>query len=543
MVDSKPRKVRKDKGVKRKGKGKKIARGAKKLFETDLISAPRRRALAGLAAPAQQRQPVFNLNLSQNLKNIVGAFANASATANYAKTQEINRQAADASYRAETIVGLNRENFLASLEKQRLEKKVERGERAYAGAVAQSQRRIQEIGDTMFNMFSGGGAAAPPRARARKAARVFEIVSMGEESDAPLQGFSDVPPSRQLSAEDIGIISRPISRVASAEMASPMGVFTPRRSLAEIRADERALRGEDSDPIGTPKIGRGALLERSPFDPFPDPDTPILGRVMAAQQREFGGGGSAYASEQYLQNQPRGRPVIADPATARTERINRKIAKLPQAQAPPSKKAVRSELLLAREDADAAIAAARAKRRQEISQSMTLEQIETNSVFGDVKPASGGVAGGGGVRSLIDVHEGAISAAGGGGAAAKPKLKLRLKPETIARLAAEDAAKATAAAAAAARTGETTDTASSRSKSPKRAATTPQRLRAAEIRSQLSAAANLSPKSIKFATGKGSRKAVSGVDWVAEIADLKRKGLTGAAAIEAIKQKHRDVLQ
>ena len=395
----------------------------------------------------------------------------------------------------------------------------------------------------MFNMFSGGGAAAPPRARARKAARVFEIVSMGEESDAPLQGFSDVPPSRQLSAEDIGIISRPISRVASAEMASPMGVFTPRRSLAEIRADERALRGEDSDPIGTPKIGRGALLERSPFDPFPDPDTPILGRVMAAQQREFGGGGSAYASEQYLQNQPRGRPVIADPATARTERINRKIAKLPQAQAPPSKKAVRSELLLAREDADAAIAAARAKRRQEISQSMTLEQIETNSVFGDVKPASGGVAGGGGVRSLIDVHEGAISAAGGGGAAAKPKLKLRLKPETIARLAAEDAAKATAAAAAAARTGETTDTASSRSKSPKRAATTPQRLRAAEIRSQLSAAAQLSPKSIKFATGKGSRKAVSGVDWVAEIADLKRKGLTGAAAIEAIKQKHRDVLQ
>ena len=543
MVDSKPRKVRKDKGVKRKGKGKKIARGAKKLFETDLISAPRRRALAGLAAPAQQRQPVFNLNLSQNLKNIVGAFANASATANYAKTQEINRQAADASYRAETIVGLNRENFLASLEKQRLEKKVERGERAYAGAVAQSQRRIQEIGDTMFNMFSGGGAAAPPRARARKAARVFEIVSMGEESDAPLQGFSDVPPSRQLSAEDIGIISRPISRVASAEMASPMGVFTPRRSLAEIRADERALRGEDSDPIGTPKIGRGALLERSPFDPFPDPDTPILGRVMAAQQREFGGGGSAYASEQYLQNQPRGRPVIADPATARTERINRKIAKLPQAQAPPSKKAVRSELLLAREDADAAIAAARAKRRQEISQSMTLEQIETGNVFGDVKPASGGVAGGGGVRSLIDVHEGAISAAGGGGAAAKPKLKLRLKPETIARLAAEDAAKATAAAAAAARTGETTDTASSRSKSPKRAATTPQRLRAAEIRSQLSAAANLSPKSIKFATGKGSRKAVSGVDWVAEIADLKRKGLTGAAAIEAIKQKHRDVLQ
>ena len=543
MVDSKPRKVRKDKGVKRKGKGKKIARGAKKLFETDLISAPRRRALAGLAAPAQQRQPVFNLNLSQNLKNIVGAFANASATANYAKTQEINRQAADASYRAETIVGLNRENFLASLEKQRLEKKVERGERAYAGAVAQSQRRIQEIGDTMFNMFSGGGAAAPPRARARKAARVFEIVSMGEESDAPLQGFSDVPPSRQLSAEDIGIISRPISRVASAEMASPMGVFTPRRSLAEIRADERALRGEDSDPIGTPKIGRGALLERSPFDPFPDPDTPILGRVMAAQQREFGGGGSAYASEQYLQNQPRGRPVIADPATARTERINRKIAKLPQAQAPPSKKAVRSELLLAREDADAAIAAARAKRRQEISQSMTLEQIETGNVFSDVKPASGGVAGGGGVRSLIDVHEGAISAAGGGGAAAKPKLKLRLKPETIARLAAEDAAKATAAAAAAARTGETTDTASSRSKSPKRAATTPQRLRAAEIRSQLSAAAQLSPKSIKFATGKGSRKAVSGVDWVAEIADLKRKGLTGAAAIEAIKQKHRDVLQ
>ena len=546
MVDSKPRKVRKDKGVKRKGKGKKIARGAKKLFETDLISAPRRRALAGLAAPAQQRQPVFNLNLSQNLKNIVGAFANASATANYAKTQEINRQAADASYRAETIVGLNRENFLASLEKQRLEKKVERGERAYAGAVAQSQRRIQEIGDTMFNMFSGGGAAAPPRARARKAARVFEIVSMGEESDAPLQGFSDVPPSRQLSAEDIGIISRPISRVASAEMASPMGVFTPRRSLAEIRADERALRGEDSDPIGTPKIGRGALLERSPFDPFPDPDTPILGRVMAAQQREFGGGGSAYASEQYLQNQPRGRPVIADPATARTERINRKIAKLPEAQAPPTKSRAakpREELLLAREDADAAIAAARAKRRQEISQSMTLEQIETNSVFGDVKPASGGVAGGGGVRSLIDVHEGAISAAGGGGAAAKPKLKLRLKPETIARLAAEDAAKATAAAAAAARTGETTDTASSRSKSPKRAATTPQRLRAAEIRSQLSAAANLSPKSIKFATGKGSRKAVSGVDWVAEIADLKRKGLTGAAAIEAIKQKHRDVLQ
>ena len=174
---------------------------------------------------------------------------------------------------------------------------------------------------------------------------------------------------------------------------------------------------------------------------------------------------------------------------------------------------------------------------------MTLEQIETGNVFGDVKPASGGVAGGGGVRSLIDVHEGAISAAGGGGAAAKPKLKLRLKPETIARLAAEDAAKATAAAAAAARTGETTDTASSRSKSPKRAATTPQRLRAAEIRSQLSAAANLSPKSIKFATGKGSRKAVSGVDWVAEIADLKRKGLTGAAAIEAIKQKHRDVLQ
>jgi hypothetical protein len=59
----------------------------------------------------------------------------------------------------------------------------------------------------------------------------------------------------------------------------------------------------------------------------------------------------------------------------------------------------------------------------------------------------------------------------------------------------------------------------------------------------LSAAAGVPQKSIKFATGKGSRKAVSGVDWVSTIADIKKRGLTGAAAIEAIKQKHRDVLE
>ena len=247
-MDSKPRKTRKDKGVKRKakGKGKKIARGAKKLFETDLLAIQRRPPPPRVA---QQQQPVFNLNISQNLRNIVGAFASASTAANYAKTQEINRQAADASYRAETIVGLSRDKFLQTLEKQRLERKVERGERAYAGAVAQSERRIQQLGDSMFQMFAGGEAARERRPASRQA-RVMEIVSMSE-SDAPFEGFSDVTPSRQLSASDIGIISRPISRVVSAEMASPLGVFTPRRSLAEIEADERALRGEE---LSNPKL-------------------------------------------------------------------------------------------------------------------------------------------------------------------------------------------------------------------------------------------------------------------------------------------------
>jgi hypothetical protein len=331
--------------------------------------------------------------------------------------------------------------------------------------------------------------------------------------------------------------------------ASPMGVFTPRRTLAEIQADERALRGESEE------------------------DDPALGRSMPARQREFGGsaaygGGSAYASEQYLQNQPRGRPVIADPATARSEKINRKIAKIIRVKEPKP----REELLLAREDADAAIAAARAKKTQQISQSMTLEQIETGNVFSDVKPASGGVAGGGGVRSLIDVHEGAISAAGGGGAArqftapsaeAGKRFKMRLKPETLARLKEEEAQRKIAEAAAAAApkkikeridvsrmrvippssTSSDVESSSSSSRAGGAAASATQRLRAADIRSQLSAAAGVPQKSIKFATGKGSRKAVSGVDWVAAIADLKKKGLSGAAAIEALKQKHKDVLQ
>jgi len=488
-MDSKPRKTRKDKGVKRKGKGKgkKIAKGAKKLFETDLLALQRRPPPPRVS---QQQQPVFNLNISQNLRNIVGAFASASTAANYAKTQEINRQAADASYRAETITQLSRDNFLASLEKQRLERKVERGERAYAGAVAQSQRRIQEIGDTMFNLFSGGGAAARPRRPASRQARVMEVVSMSD-SDAPFEGFSDVPPSRQLSAEDLGILSRPISRVPSADVGSPMGVFTPRRTLEQIAADERALRGES------------------------DEDAPFLGRASQAQGHEFGGGGSAYASEQYLQNQPRGRPVIADPATSRTEKVNRRIARIIKVKEPKP----REELLLARQDADAIIAAARAKKTQ------------LSASAADPVVVTGGVA------------------VAGGGVAPEPprkKLQLRLRPEAIARARALEEA-----AAAAAPSGSTTETASSSSSEAGggaaagggRAATTPQRLRAAEIRSQLSAAAGVPQKSIRFAQGKGSRKAVSGVDWVATIADLKRRGLSGAAAIEAIKQKHAGVLE
>ena len=139
-----------------------------------------------------------------------------------------------------------------------------------------------------------------------------------------------------------------------------------------------------------------------------------------------------------------------------------------------------------------------------------------------------------------------VAGGGGGDAAARPKLSLKLKPEAIARARALEEA-----AAAAAPSGSTTETASSSSSEAGggaaagggRAATTPQRLRAAEIRSQLSAAAGVPQKSIRFAQGKGSRKAVSGVDWVATIADLKRRGLSGAAAIEAIKQKHAGVLE
>jgi hypothetical protein len=146
------------------------------------------------------------------------------------------------------------------------------------------------------------------------------------------------------------------------------------------------------------------------------------------------------------------------------------------------------------------------------------------------------------------VVTGGVAVAGGGVAGdvpVRPKLKLKLKPEAIARA----RALAEAAAAAAPSGGETTE---SESPSTLRrrgaagggaAASVPQQFRAAEIRKQVSAAADVPQKSIKFAKGKGSRKAVSGVDWVATIADLKRRGLTGAAAIEAIKQKHSGVLE
>jgi hypothetical protein len=485
MVDSKPRKVRKDKGVKRKGKSKakKVARGAKKLFETDLLALQRRPPQPRVA---QQQQPVFNLNIAQNLKNIVGAFASASTAANYAKTQEINRQAADASYRAETIVGLNRDNFLASLEKQRLERKVERGERAYAGAVAQTDRRIQEIGDSMFRMFSGGGAAAPaPRGRASQQARVMEIVSMSD-SDAPFEGFADVPPSRRLSAEAVRSISRQVT-----PRANPSPPPTPRLGRV-LEAEERGVFRQELDIPVISDVSIG------------------LSSSSSSSSSEAQGGGSAYASQQYLENQPRGKPVIANPASSRTERPKRRGAVGGGRVA-----AMAAAINQGQNLSDANIAAERL-RRQQVSASAAVPVVVT----------------------------GGVAVAGGGDAAARPKLKLKLKPEAIAR------ARALAEAAAApASGGETTETESSGTLRRRgggggaAAPSAPQQLRAAEIRKQVGAAAGIPQKSIKFATGKGSRKAVSGVDWVATIADLKKRGLTGAAAIEAIKQKHAGVLE
>ena len=475
-MDSKPRKTRKDKGVKRKakGKGKKIARGAKKLFETDLLAIQRRPPPPRVA---QQQQPVFNLNISQNLRNIVGAFASASTAANYAKTQEINRQAADASYRAETIVGLSRDKFLQTLEKQRLERKVERGERAYAGAVAQSERRIQQLGDSMFQMFAGGEAARERRPASRQA-RVMEIVSMSE-SDAPFEGFSDVPPSRQLSAEAVRGFSR---RETPRADASPPP--TPRLGRV-IEAQERVIQGSPIAPISDVSIGAFSSSSSSEA---------VMG----------GGGGSAYASQQYLQNQPRGRPFILDPASARTERPKRRGAVGGGRVA-----AMAAVINQAQNLSDANIAAARARKSQ-ASASAEVPIVVT----------------------------GGVAVAGGGDAAPRPKISLKLKPETIARL-----------AAAAPSGGETTESESSGTIRRRvaggggAAASAPQKLRAAEIRSQLSAAAGVPQKSIRFAKGKGSRKAISGVNWESEVADLRKRGLTGAAAIEAIKQKHSGVLE
>jgi hypothetical protein len=496
-MDSKPRKTRKDKGVKRKakGKGKKIAKGAKKLFETDLLALQRRPPQPRVA---QQQQPVFNLNISQNLRNIVGAFASASTAANYAKTQEINRQAADATYRAETITQLSRDNFLASLEKQRLERKVERGERAYAGAVAQADRRIQQLGDSMFSMFAGGGAAAQPRRPASRQARVMEIVSMSD-SDAPFEGFSDVPPSRQLSAEAVRVISRQVTPRAN---ASPPP--TPRLGRVQ-EAEERGVLYQLGSPIAA--ISDVSIGLSSSSSSSSEAQGGGGGAAYA------GGGGAAYASQQYLQNQPRGKPVIVDAASARTERPKRRGAVGGGRVA-----AMAAAINQGQNLSDANIAAEKL-RRQQVSASAA-----------DPVVVTGGVA-----------------VAGGGGGAApeapRKKLQLRLKPEAIARLKAEAAAGQAAAAAAAPASGSTTETESSGTISRRISASTPQRLRAAEIRKQVSAAAGVPQKSIRFAQGKGSRKAVSGVDWVATIADLKRKGLSGAAAIEAIKQKHAGVLE
>jgi hypothetical protein len=478
-MDSKPRKTRKDKGVKRKGKGKgkKIAKGAKKLFETDLLALQRRPPPARVS---QQQQPVFNLNISQNLRNIVGAFASAATAANYAKTQEINRQAADATYRAETITQLSRDNFLASLERQRLERKVERGERAYAGAVAQADRRIQEIGDSMFRMFSGGG-----NARASGQARVMEIVSMSD-SDAPFEGFSDVPASRQLSSEAVKALSRQGSPRADASVPP-----TPRLGRFQEAAERGIARQLDSPIAAISDVSIG------------------LSSSSLSSSEGQGGGGAAYASQQYLQNQPRGRPVIVDAASARTERPQRR-----RAVGGGRVAAMAAAINQGQNLSDANIAAAKL-RREQLSASAAVPLVVT----------------------------GGVAVAGGGDAAARPKLKLKLRPEAIAR------ARALAEAAAAAPSGGETTESESPSTLRRRGgggaavASAPQQLRAAEIRKQVSAATDVPQKSIKFAKGKGSRKAVSGVDWVATIADLKKRGLTGAAAIEAIKQKHAGVLE
>ena len=215
-----------------------------------------------------------------------------------------------------------------------------------------------------------------------------------------------------------------------------------------------------------------------------------------------GGGGSAYASQQYLQNQPRGRPFILDPASARTERPKRRGAVGGGRVA-----AMAAVINQAQNLSDANIAAARARKSQ-ASASAEVPIVVT----------------------------GGVAVAGGGDAAPRPKISLKLKPETIARL-----------AAAAPSGGETTESESSgtirRRVSAGSAASAPQKLKAAEIRSQLSAAAGVPQKSIRFAKGKGSRKAISGVNWESEVADLRKRGLTGAAAIEAIKQKHSGVLE
>lgn len=375
-MDSKPRKKAAKKGMKRKGK--KIARGAKKIFETDIISLPRR----PIARAPQQQQPVFNLNISQNLRNITGAFASASTAANYAKQQEINRQAAEASARAETITQLNRQNFLQTLEKQRLEAKVERGERAYTGAVQQSQQQIRELGSELRRVQRAGtelyksvlGIEQP------RVPRRADISSVSESSYQSYEGFSDMPPERTI----------PSMRVSMADVQMPQ-----------------------------------------------QPTVAVAGGAVAG-----GGGGSAYASEQYIQNQPRGRPIILDPSSRRTERP---------------------------------------KRRPKIS-------IPADLPAQLASPMPSGASGAG--ETTVSESEGAM--------------RRRTAPA---------------------------------------AASAPQKLRAAEIRKQLSAAAGVPQTSIRFATGKGSRKAIGGVDWVSAIEGIKKQGLSGAAAIEALKRQHANVLQ
>lgn len=368
-MDSKTRKKATKKGVKRK----RVARAAKKLFETDILSLRRR------AAAPQQQQPVFNLNIAQNLRNITGAFASASTAANYSKQQELNRQAAEASARAETITQLNRQNFLQTLEKQRLEAKVERGERAYTGAVQQSQQQIQQLGSELRRVQRAGSelyksvlGIEQPRVPRRA-----DISSVSESSSyQSYEGFSDMPLERTLPSMSV--------------------------SMENVQM----------------------------------PQTPTVAGVAVAG----GGGGSAYASEQYIQNQPRGRPVILDPSSRRTERP---------------------------------------KRRQRINIPADLPaQLAT--------PMPSGASGAG--ETTVSESE--------------STMRRRTAPP----------------------------------------ASAPQKLRAAEIRKQLSVAAGIPQASIRFATGKGSRKAIGGVDWVSAIEGIKKQGLSGANAIEALKRQHANVL-